>query len=92
MTGDHNRWKIGLDHALHARFTHNLGRVDLDSPAAIFPQLKAFRSLGLVAGSKRITEGAVEVDWTWSSGGMTRGSCKRTRNTAGNTSQFSTVR
>ena len=92
VTGNHNRCKIGFEHPLRTWFTHNLGRIDLDSPAAIFPKLKAFRSLGLVPGSKRIAEGTVEVDWTWSSGGMTSGSCKRTRNTAGNTSQFSTVR
>ena len=92
MTGNHNRCKIGLKRTLRTRFTHNLGRVDLDSPAAIFPQLSALRSLGLVAGSKRIAEGAVEVDGTWSAGGMTSGSCKCTRNTARNTGQFSGVR
>ena len=41
VTGNHNRCKIRLDHALHARFTHNLGRVDLGSPAPIFPELRA---------------------------------------------------
>ena len=92
MTGNHNRCKIRLDHALHARFTHNLGRVDLGSPAPIFPKLSACRGLGLVTGSKRITEGTVKVDWTRSSGGATSGSCKRTRNTARNTSQFSAIR
>ena len=92
MTSNNNRCKIGLDHSLRTRFTHNLGRVDFDSPAAIFPKLSACRGLGLVTGSKRITEGTVEVDWTRSTGGATSGSCKSTRNTARNTSQFSAIR
>ena len=92
VTSNHNRCKIRLDHALRTRFTHNLGGVDLDSPAAIFPKLRACRGLGLVAGSKRITESAVDVDWPRSAGGMTSGSCKSTRNTARNTSQFSAIR
>ena len=92
MTGNHNRCKIGLDHSLRTRFTHNLGGVDLDSPIAIFPKLSAIRGLGLVAGSKRITESAVQVDWPRSAGRMTSSSCKSTRNTARNTSQFSAVR